>query len=154
MSPSKFIQLLWSELSIAAGLGQMEDCRRMATFILVVLPRSPNTPRLLPIFMHMTLPSLITTIDRQQSQEQAMNIELLVAIVSSVLTAALHMEWAAHMVCDGKYVLGPPSMSLARKLAEDLRGENRSRTSGLIAQRLTASPSFVANFPVFMSAEI
>lgn len=154
MSPSKFIQLLWSELSVAASLGQLEDCRRMATFIFMVLPRSPSTPRLLPLFIHNALPSLIAAIDLQQSQEQAMNVELMVATVSSVLSAALHLEWAVHRVCGDKDVLGPSSMSLARKLAEDLRRRRHSRTSALIAQRLSASPSFVANFPVFMSAEL
>jgi mediator of RNA polymerase II transcription subunit 5 len=152
-SPSKFIQLLWSELSVAASLGQMEDSRRMATFILVVLPRSPSTPRLLPLFFHIILPSLITTID-QQPQEHAMDIELMVAIVSSVLTAALHLEWAMHVVCQDKYVLSPSSTSIARKLAEDLRGRKDSHTSAVVVQRLAASPSFVANFPVFMSTEI
>jgi mediator of RNA polymerase II transcription subunit 5 len=152
-SPSNFTHLLWSELSVAASLGQMDDCRRMATFILVVLPRSPSAPRLLPLFFHITLPSLITAIDRQQPQEHAMNVELMVAIVSSVLTAALHLEWAMHAVCQDKYVLNPSSTSIARKLAEDLRGRKHSRTSVVIAQRLGASPSFVANFPVFMSTE-
>jgi mediator of RNA polymerase II transcription subunit 5 len=153
-SPSKFIQLLWSELSVVASLGQMEDCRRFATFVLVIFLRSPSRPRLLPLFIHVTLPSLIAAIDHQQPQEQAMNVELMVAIVSSVLTAALHMEWAVHLVCRYKYVLGQSTMSMARKLAEDLRGRKHNRTSVVIAQRLAASPSFIANFPVFMPTEI
>jgi len=153
-SPSKFIQLLWSELSLAASLGQIEDCRRIATFVFVVLPRSPSTPRLLPLFIHTALPSLIATIDRQQPQEHAMNIELVVAILSSVLTAALHLERAIHTVWDDKYAVGPSIMSMARKLAGDLRCRKHNRTSALIAQRLAASPPFVANFPIFMSAEI
>jgi mediator of RNA polymerase II transcription subunit 5 len=153
-SPSKFIHLLWSELSVAASLGQMEDCRRIATFILVVFPRSPSTPRLLPLFIHMALPSLIATIDRQQPQEHAMDIELMVAVISSVLTAALHLEWAIRTVCDDKHDLSPSSMSMARNFAAGLRGRKHSRTSALIMNRLAASPSFVANFPMFISAEI
>jgi mediator of RNA polymerase II transcription subunit 5 len=153
-SSSKFIQLLWSELSAAASLGQLEDCRRIATFIFVVFPRSPSTPRLLPLFIHMELPSLIAMIDRQQPQEHGINVELMVTIISAVLTAALHVEWAVHTVCDSRHALGPSTMSMARRLAADLRGRKHSRTSTLIAQRLTSSPSFVANFPMFMSAEI
>jgi mediator of RNA polymerase II transcription subunit 5 len=153
-SPTKFLHLLWSELNVAASRGQMEDCRRMATFILVALPRSPNTPRLLPLFIHLVLPSLIAIIDRQQPPDNVMSIELVVAVISSVLTAALHLEWAVHMVCHDKDMLGPSSLSMARKLAETLRGRKQSRTSVVIAQRLAASSSFVANFPVFKSADI
>jgi len=98
----------------------------------------------------MTLPLLIATIDRQQSQEHAMDIELMVAIVSSALTAALHLEWAICSICNDKYVLGTSCMSMARNLAADLRGRYHSRTSVLIINRLAASPSFVANFPMFI----
>jgi len=153
-SPSKFIQLLWSELSVAASLGQMEDCSRIAAFVFVAVPRAPSTPKLLPLFIHIALPSIISAIDRQQPQEHAMSVELVVAILSSVLTAALHLERAVHMVCDNKYVLGPSAISMVRKLAANLRGIKHSRTSALIAKRLAASPSFVATFPMFTSAEI
>jgi mediator of RNA polymerase II transcription subunit 5 len=153
-SPSKFIQLLWSELSIAASMGQMEDCRRIATFVMVVMPRSPSIPRLLPIFLHVTLPSLIAAIDRQPPAEQAMSTELMVAMVSSVLTAALHFELAVRTVCDDKHNLGQSSMTMARRLAGDLRTRKHSPTSRVIAQRLTSSQAFVANFPVFMASDI
>ena len=148
--PSRFLQLLWSELIISASLGEMEACRRIATFVLT-MPRSSNTPPLLPTFMHIVLPSLISTIDRQHPPEQTVNVELLVTIVSSVLMAAMHLEWALRSVSgEHRFVLGQPSAAMARRLATDLRARKYSHTSGTIAQRLTSSQSFVANFPVFM----
>lgn len=155
ISPSAFIHLLWSELSEASRLGQMEICKQMGTFILVAIPRTTSTPRLLPIFMHLVLPSLITTIDRQLGSElHAMNTELLVGLISSVLTAAFHLEWAVHTVCEDKHMLNPTSMYMTRRLASDLRGNGQSRTSTMIARGLAGMPSFVANFPVFMLTEI
>lgn len=153
-TPSKFIELLWSELCAAASLGQMEDCKRLATFVLVVPPRTPNTPRLLPIFMHMVLPSLIARIDLQQPTEQSMSIELVVAVISSVLTAALHLEWAFHTVCGGRHVPPQPAAAMARRLSHELRGKKRSSTGTVVAQKLAASSPFVANFPVFMASDV
>lgn len=153
-TPSKFIELLWAELCVAASPGQMEDCKRLATFVLVVPPRTANTPRLLPIFMHMVLPSLVARIDLQQPTEQSMSIELLVAIISSVLTAALHLEWAFHTVCGGTHLPQQPAAAMARRLSHELRGKKRGSTGTVIAQRLAASPPFVANFPVFMASDV
>ena len=153
-TPSKFIELLWSELCAAASLGQMEDCKRLATFALVTPPRTPNTPRLLPIFMHLVLPSLIASVDLQQPTEQSMSIELLVAVISSVLTAALHLEWAFHTVCGGGHETHQPAATMARRLSHELRGKKRSSTSTVVAQKLAASPPFVANFPVFMASDV
>lgn len=149
-SPSKFLQLMWSEMVVAASLGEMEICKRIATFVLAT-PRSPTTPPLLPIFLHVVLPPLIATIDHQQPPEQTMNVELLVTIVSSVLTAALHLEWAIRSTSgEHRSVLGQPSTSMARRFVNDLRARKKSYTSGTVVQRLASSQSFVANFPVFM----
>jgi mediator of RNA polymerase II transcription subunit 5 len=147
-SPStRFLGLLWSELSAAAGQGEMETCRRIATFVLT-MPRSSGPP-LPPLFLHILVPSLITAIDRQQPPEQTMNMELLVTIISSVLTASLHLEWALHSATgESRYVLGQSSAAMTRRFAATLR--NRSPTSEAIAQRLMSSPSFVADFPTFM----
>ena len=79
-----------------------------------------------------------------------MNIELLVTIISSVLTASLHLEWALHSVTgETRQVLGQSSAAMTRRFAGALR--HRSPTSEAIVQRLTSSPAFVANFPTFMS---
>ncbi|KAF9229359.1 hypothetical protein BS17DRAFT_771335 [Gyrodon lividus] len=149
-TPTNFLLLLWSELCIAASLGEMETCRRLATFVLIT-PRS-NVPPLLPLFVYNVLPVLIAAVDQQQGGDTSMNTELLVMVVSTALSAAFHLEWALQTVCnEHSSVLGQASAILARKLAADLRARRTtSVTSGSILQRLGASPPFVANFPVFM----
>jgi len=149
--PSKFLHLLWPELVASASLGEMESCRRIATFVLT-MPRSPDTPPLLPIFLFVVAPSLIAAIDRHQPPEQTMNLELFVTVVSSVLTAALHLELAIRSVMgEHPSVLGQPSTAIARRFATELRERKGSHTSATILQRLGSSQSFVANFPVFMN---
>ncbi|KAF9460835.1 mediator complex subunit Med5-domain-containing protein [Collybia nuda] len=149
MPPSKFLQLLWSELLASASLGEMENCRRIATFVLT-MPRSSNAPPLLPIFLHSVLPSIIAEVDEQPG-EHTMIVELLVTVVSSVLTAALHLELAMRSVAKKHdFVLGQPSTTMARRFATDLRERKTGHSSRAIAQRLASSQSFVANFPVFM----
>ena len=148
--PSKFLLLFWSEISIAAGMGESESCRRLAIFVLTT-PRSSNSTPLLPIFLHTVLPLLITTIDRQQPPEQTINIELLVNMISSVLITAVHLEWAFRSVCNNQhYVLGQSSAAMARRLACDLRQRQKSLTSRSVAERLASLPSFVTNFPGFI----
>lgn len=148
--PSKFLQLLWSELVDSANLGETESCRRIATFVLT-MPRSPNTPPLLPIFLHNVTPWIIAAIDEQPHAEHTVNVELLVTIVSSVLTAALQLELSMRSVTNKQdFVLGQLSAAMARRFAGDLRARKNSPTSRIIGQRLTSSQSFVANFPVFL----
>lgn len=150
MPPSKFLQLFWSELLVSANLGEMESCRRIATFVLT-MPRSSNAPPLLPIFLHNVSPSIIAAIDEQPHAEHTMNVELLVTIVSSVLTAALHLELAMRSVTkEQDFVWGQLSAAMARRFAAGLRARKNSPTSRMIGQRLASSQSFVANFPVFM----
>ncbi|KAG1757493.1 mediator complex subunit Med5-domain-containing protein [Suillus lakei] len=151
-SPSKFLDLLWSELSVASSLGEMETCRRLATFVLAVPRQLSSAPPLLPIFMYNVLPYLVAAIDQQQAAEKGMNTQLLVTIISSALTAALHIEWAVQTVCEEqRFVLGQPSAAVARRLAADLRAQkNSSSTSATILQRLGSSSAFVTNFPVFV----
>ncbi|KAJ7597113.1 hypothetical protein C8J56DRAFT_851082 [Mycena floridula] len=140
--PSKFLQLLWSEL-VSSATVDLENCKRLGVFILT-MPRSKNNklPPLLPIFM-MMLPSLLTVIELQQPAEQMMNVELLVTLVSSVLTSALHFELA-----NSDFVFGQTTSSFARRLASELRGR-KSHASLAVAQRLSSSQSFVTNFPGF-----
>ncbi|KIJ68368.1 hypothetical protein HYDPIDRAFT_124791 [Hydnomerulius pinastri MD-312] len=148
-TPTKFLLLLWSELGVAANLGEMETCRHFATFVLIT-PRS-GVPPLLPLFVNNILPMLIAVVD-QQGGDTNVSTELLVMVLSTALSAALHLEWALQTVCNEKPVLGQPCALLARKLAADLRSRKvGSSTSGTILQRLGSSSSFVANFPVFMS---
>lgn len=151
MPPSRFLHLLWSELVVSASLGEMESCRRIATFVLT-MPRAASTPPLLPIFLFIVSPTLIAAIDHLQPPEQTVNLELLVAIISSVLTAALHVELAIRSVMgEHSSVLGQPSAAIARRFAAELRERKNSHTSVTVLQRLASSQSFVANFPVFMN---
>lgn len=148
--PSKFLHTLFSELSIAASMREMEACRRIATFVLAT-PPSLGTPPLLPIFLYNVLHSLIASIDQQPPPEQTMNQELLVTVLSSVLTAALHLEWALRSICgEHRFVLGQASTSMARRFSRELRTRKHSPTSVGIVQRLSSSPSFLTNFPGVM----
>ncbi|KAF8622908.1 hypothetical protein AX15_006669 [Amanita polypyramis BW_CC] len=148
--PSKFLEVVWSELVEAASVGDTERCRRIATFILTI-PRCTTTPPLLPIFIHLVVPMLITRIDQQQASEQSTATELLVSLISSALTAALHLEWAVQtVISEHRSFLGQTSAAMARRLADDLRAHKSSGVTSIILQRLTASQTFVANFPVFI----
>ncbi|KAI6031767.1 mediator complex subunit Med5-domain-containing protein [Pisolithus microcarpus] len=139
ITPTKFLLLFWSELRV----------RRLATFVLVT-PRS-SAPPLLPLFVHNVLPILIARIDQQPGDANT-NIDLMVTTVSTVLSAALHLEWAIQTVCsEQKAIAGQTSAMIARKLASDLRAQRlNSQTSAMMLQRLSGMPTFIANFPVFM----
>jgi mediator of RNA polymerase II transcription subunit 5 len=79
-----------------------------------------------------------------------MAVELLVAVISSALTAALYIELALLSTCkERRVVLGQPALAMARRLGEDLRRKANSPTSNVIVQRLAASSAFMANFPMF-----
>ncbi|KAK7058900.1 hypothetical protein VNI00_001524 [Paramarasmius palmivorus] len=152
-SPSRFLQLLWSQLVTSAGLGgSVESIKRFAIYVLT-MPR-PGPP-LLPIFVNTVLPSLITLIDGEQSQEQAAQADLLHSIVSSLFTAAVSMEVAVRTVMGQQTpALGQHSSALARRLVTELRARKLSYTSNTLSQRLSSSPACVANFPVFMELSV
>ena len=102
--------------------------------------------------MHIVLPSLVAGASRQQPPEQAVTVELLVVTISSVLNAALHLEWAMRSLSgDDRPVLGQTSNAMARRLAQDLRRNRSCDVNSTILQRLASSQSFVANFPSFIS---
>ncbi len=150
-SPSRFLELLWTELAATAAL-EMEICRRLATFILT-MPRTTTAdcPPLLPIFLHRVVPGLVLMIEGQQA-EQATNIELLVTLLSSAMTAALHLELALRSLAPEiaqQSILGPSTTSMARRLAADLK-QSQLRVGKMVAQRLNSSQSFATNFPVFI----
>ncbi|KAI9060164.1 hypothetical protein FKP32DRAFT_1633045 [Trametes sanguinea] len=150
--PTKFLTALFNELALAATM-EMEAPRRIATFVLTT-PRPPRSPPLLPIFLHLVLPSLVASADGLSPTEQTIRVEFLVAVISSSLTAALHLEWAMLTTCgEERYVLGQSVTSMARRLAGDLKRRGTGPTATMILQRLTAMQPFVANFPTF-AAEI
>lgn len=157
LQPIKFLQLFWQELVASASVGELEACRRIATFVLT-MPQEPaglGPPPVLPIFLHLVLPSLIATADRQQLAEQTTSVELMLAIIASVLTMAAHLEWAMRSAAsDDSPVLGQSSGAMSRRLAGDLRRASpKSVVSALIMQRLSSSSSFVATFPAFASEQ-
>ncbi|KAJ6610072.1 mediator complex subunit Med5-domain-containing protein [Mycena sp. CBHHK59/15] len=148
--PLKFLQMFWSELLAPASLGEMDICMRLATFTLT-MPRPFGSPPFLPMFLNILLPALISPIDKRPAAEQTMAIELLGSIVSSLLTASLHLDLA--FADTSRPVLGQPSIVMARRVATDLRfrAKRHGNASTMILQRLSSSQSFVANFPVFKS---
>lgn len=91
--------------------------------------------------------------DHVSPPEQAIAAELLVAIISSALTAALHTEWAFMTLCnEQRILLGQTTTALARRLGGDLRRKaNGSPMSDAITKRLTSSHPFVSNFPSFLA---
>lgn len=148
--PSKFLSVLWQELVTNAAIGDVENCRRLATFVLI-FPQSHRRPPLLPIFLHTALPSLIRDIDQREGTELSLIQELVVGVIMTVLTAAMHLELALSSVHGEDHTAtGQPSAALARKLALDLRAQRSSPTSLIILDRLGSSQSFVGNFPVFL----
>lgn len=186
-------------------MGWLEVCRRVGVFVLTMpmrgvwvgepgdsQPQQPGgsegtverkkrrgSPPLLPVFMHLAMPSIVRYIDKFKStvQDQTSLIEILTTIIFSSLTAALHLEWAlaniGTLLGDGANsnsnakgaagegaaatarrippVLGASSGSIARRLAADLRARKDSQTCRLVLERLGSSQSFVANFPYFGS---
>ncbi|KAJ7361657.1 hypothetical protein DFH08DRAFT_1074600 [Mycena albidolilacea] len=146
--PEKFLRMLWLELLATANLGEPDICTRIATFALTI-PRPLGSPPLLAMFLHVLLPGLLSTIDNRQVGDQTVAVDLLGQIVSSILTISLYLDLAFTEV--SRPVLGQSSIVIARRVAVDLRlrAKNHSHASKMILQRLSASQSFVANFPVF-----
>ncbi|KAI0800903.1 hypothetical protein C8Q74DRAFT_1345580 [Fomes fomentarius] len=149
--PTKFVSMLWNQLiPLASTVTDMEAPRRLATFVLTI-PRTPRSPPLLPIFLHVVLPSLVASADNLKGTDQTLYVDLLVAVISSSLTGALHLEWALLTTCgEERNVLGQSVTSMARRLASDLkRRGNNGPVADMVLQRLTAMQPFVANFPTF-----
>lgn len=148
---TEFLQTFWSELNLIIKTDAAADAaKRLAVFVLAT-PRASRTPPLLPIFLHNVLPSLIDAFDNVKlGQPMAGDLELLVAIISSSLMAALQLERALYATSGEQvYPLGSSSSSMASRLALDLRYRKSSSKGKLIAQRLTSSQTFVTSFPVF-----
>jgi mediator of RNA polymerase II transcription subunit 5 len=161
------LQIFWAEIQAAANMGETEVCRRIATFVLTtpIMDDKKSTAHhypLLPIFLHVVLPGIIVETDRLPPQEeQTMRVDLMVVVISSALSAAMHLEWALRSVSipdpqsgssqSPSPVLGQTSSGMARRMALDLRRNRKSEVSKMMLQRLAASHPFVVNFPVFKS---
>jgi mediator of RNA polymerase II transcription subunit 5 len=152
VSPSEFLKIMWQTLcqNATVGLGDIENCRRLVTFILT-MPPAQNRPPLLPIFLHVAVPTILRTIDLQQGPEQALIRELLSTTIMTTLTAAMHLELALRGAPGEHYTArGQSSAALARKLALDLRAQQLSQANQAMLERFSSSQSFVGNFPVFL----
>lgn len=150
-SSIEFLQTFWLALNMPIKTDAIADAaKRLAVFVLAT-PRASPTPPLLPIFLHNVLPSLIDRFD-DPNHGQAMtgDVELLIAIISSSLMAALQLERALYTTSGEQvFPLGSSSSAMASRLALDLRHRKSSSKGKLIAQRLTSSQTFVTSFPVF-----
>lgn len=145
-SASDFLQTLWLELNQSFKAGMTVDAIKPLAVFILATPRSTHLPPLLPIFLHNVLPSLVDRPDNPMTGD----LELLIAITSSSLMAALQLERALYTTGGEQvYPLGSSSSSMARRLAVDLRHRKSNSKGRLIAQRLTSSQTFVTNFPVF-----
>ncbi|KAI0287026.1 hypothetical protein BGY98DRAFT_930047 [Russula aff. rugulosa BPL654] len=147
----EFLQTFWLALDMPIKTDATADAaKRLAVFILAT-PRASPTPPLLPIFLHNLLPSLIDKFDNPNlGQAVTGDLDLLIAIVSSSLMAALQLERALYTASGEQvFMLGSSSSAMASRLALGLRHRKSSSKGKLIAQRLTSSQTFVANFPVF-----
>ncbi|KAL9716176.1 hypothetical protein Ac2012v2_000621 [Leucoagaricus gongylophorus] len=149
--PTKFLKTLWSEIVISGSMREIEIVKRMAMFVLATPRSSSQTPPLLPIFLHVVLPSLISNIDSQQPVEQNVTADILATIISSALTAAAHLDWAVRTICsEHRPILGQHSPAMVRQLAAELRTQKDKPAGKLVAQKLAASQGFVTNFPFFV----
>ena len=147
----EFLQTFWLAINMPIKTDAIADAaKRLAVFILAT-PRASPTPPLLPIFLHNLLPSLIDKFDNPNlGQAMTGDLELLVAIISSSLMAALQLERALYTASGEQvFTFGSSSSAMASRLALGLRHRKSSSKGKLIAQRLTSSQTFVANFPVF-----
>ncbi|KAI5898121.1 uncharacterized protein SCHCODRAFT_02663056 [Schizophyllum commune H4-8] len=153
-SPLAFLEVLWDALNhLEAHISSVsEGSRRIAVFVLAS-PPCPGTPPLLPIFLHSFVPPLLSRIDHVQvPAEHIILVELLSVILSSALTAAMHVEWAFQTVSKGAHpiVLGQSSSAMARSLAAELRRHKNSASRAAVLKRLCASQAFRTNFPMMV----
>ncbi|KAH8988871.1 hypothetical protein EDB92DRAFT_2089586 [Lactarius akahatsu] len=145
-SATDFLQTLWLELNLSIKAGMTIDAVKPLAVFILATPRGTLSPPLLPVFLHNVVPSLIDKSDNPMTGD----LELLIAIVSSSLMAALQLERTLYTTSGQQiYPLGSSSSSMARRLAVDLRYRKGSPKGGLVAQRLTSSQTFVTSFPVF-----
>ncbi|KAL5518819.1 NUT1 [Sanghuangporus vaninii] len=155
LGPTRFLRLLWDELDTATRMGELESSKRLAAYVLLAPPAAVGagagrTPPLLPIFLSSVLHGLLSRLDSRVHAEQTFGIELLVAVIASSLTGLLHLEWALRALgaeSQAQRYAYQSSVTVARRLATDLK-RSRSGSAGIILQRLSSSPSFVANFPM------
>jgi mediator of RNA polymerase II transcription subunit 5 len=148
LSPTKVLLALWAECVNAAGIGALPAARQIATFA-ICTPRAG--PPLIPLFMHLVLPQIIANIEQQQPHEQALAIEVLVAVISSSLTVAMHLESVGSVEGLPRSTGAETTLGLSASVARDLkRKEKNSAVVRMILQRLASMHAFASHFPMFI----
>lgn len=152
LGPTRFLFTFWEELDSSAQIGDLELSRRFATHVLLCFPgvSVECSPALLHIFLGSVLRKLLAQLDGYVPAKQTFGIELLVAVIASSLTYLFQIEGALRAVAadiNTERVIWQSSVSVARRLASDLK-RSQSPSAAAVLQRLSASPSFVANFPM------
>jgi mediator of RNA polymerase II transcription subunit 5 len=143
-SPVDFVYTLWSELSITASLGELGLCQQLGAFALS-MPTMDHSPPLLPLFLHLLVPSVVTSNAQHTPPDQSV-VELLVALISSSLTFSLHLEYALR----GGAQSNSSTLSMARRLADDLKSlRHHHLMTSAISRRLAGNQTFITNFPMF-----
>ncbi|EJD44265.1 hypothetical protein AURDEDRAFT_125294 [Auricularia subglabra TFB-10046 SS5] len=154
--PMAFLNVLWAELhATSSDLGHdVEIYRRLASHALVAsaLHAYPECPPLLPLFLNSFIPRQLEAIDMQMfGDQQTREVDLLVAILSSAMAMAFHLErslntlpsHAAKVAAHQLKTAGP-----ATRLFYLLR-TRASPAAGLMRERLSSIPSFSVMYPEF-----
>jgi hypothetical protein len=90
LGPIKYLDLLWTELSAMAALGETSIPREIGIFVLTaVLP--PPYPPLLPLFLSNTVP-LYMGVHSGQREPDAKSVALLANLIAQSLLTAIHYE--------------------------------------------------------------
>lgn len=154
--PLAFLNVLWTELhATSSDLGHdVEIYRRLASHVLVAsaLHSYPECPPLLPLFLNSFVPRQLETIDMQMfGDQQPRDIDLLVAILSSAMAMAFHLERSLNTLPSHTAKVAAHRLKtagLATRLFYLLRTSG-SPAAGLIRERLSSIPSFSAMYPEF-----
>ncbi|EJD55596.1 hypothetical protein AURDEDRAFT_179328 [Auricularia subglabra TFB-10046 SS5] len=154
--PMAFLNVLWAELhATSSDLGHdVEIYRRLASHVLVAsaLHAYPECPPLLPLFLNSFVPRQLEAIDMQMfGDQQTREVDLLVAILSSAMAMAFHLERSLNTLPSHAAKVAAHRLKtagLAARLFYLLR-TSASPAAGLMRERLSSIPSFSAMYPEF-----
>jgi len=112
LGPVKYLDLLWTELSAMAALGEIIIPREVGIFVLTALLPPPHPP-LLPLFLSHTVP-LYFGVHCHQRAPDINSITLLANLVATSLLTLLHYERAGVTATDAYRVSDLASTFLER----------------------------------------
>ncbi|KZO96237.1 hypothetical protein CALVIDRAFT_555303 [Calocera viscosa TUFC12733] len=111
LRPREFVDILWDACLSGASMGAMDGCRIVTAFLLSGL-RSPTSPPLLPYFLLVFVPSLLSDLDRQSPQQSNATMDTLVTIIVSACHLSFQLERSFLKIADG----APLSIELRSRL--------------------------------------